>query len=112
MKTKNLISAIFLFVVIASCKKQNIGNPGKNEVWLEYQAFVPTQLSVPVGTTITFTNKDNANHTATDTHNTFDSGTIKSGNTYSYTFNTKGTYYFFCNYHSSNPAEEGAILVQ
>ena len=106
------IAFIFLLVVSFGCHKEPKGDPGPNEIWLEYKAFNPPQRKVAVGTTITFINKDNANHSATETHNLFDSGRIKSGDSYSYTFNTPGTYYFFCNYHSSNSAEQGAILVQ
>jgi len=111
MKTKIVYTSFLLFFVLTACKKQEVGSPGKNEIFLEYQAFNPTQLTIPVGTTVTFTNKDNANHTATAT-GLFDSGTIKSGNSFTYTFNTAGTFYFYCNYHSSNPAEQGAIRVQ
>ena len=109
----------FLFFVLllssfcfTTCKKDDEGDPGPNEIWLEYKAFHPSQRSVAVGTTITFTNKDNANHSVTSTSNLFDSGRIKSGNSWSYTFNTAGTFYFFCNYHSSNSSEQGAIRVQ
>lgn len=105
---------LLLFVVlsITSCKKAPQGKPGPNEIWLEYKAFNPTQLTVAAGTTVTFTNKDNANHTVTSSNHLFDSGKIKSGDTYTYTFSTPGTYYFGCNYHSSNSLEQGAIRVQ
>ena len=112
MKIKIVCSVVLLFFVLTGCKKQEKGNPGLNEIWLEYKAYNPTQLTVAVGTTVTFTNKDNANHSVTETGNLFDSGTIKSGNSYTYQFNTAGTFYFYCNYHSSNSAEQGAIRVQ
>ncbi len=112
MKIVITCSVFLMFFVLTSCKKKDLGSPGINEIWLEYKAFNPTQLAVAVGTTVTFTNKDNANHSVTSTNNLFDSGTIKNGSTFTYTFTTAGTYYFFCNYHSSNPAEEGAIKVQ
>ncbi len=112
MKIKIVCSVVLLFFVLAGCKKQEKGSPGINEVWLEYKAYNPTQLTIAVGTTVTFTNKDNANHTVTSTGNLFDSGTIKSGNSFTYTFSTAGTFYFYCNYHSSNSAEQGAIRVQ
>jgi plastocyanin len=111
MKIKILFSLFLLAILHISCKKEPKGNPGPNEIWLEYKAFNPTQLTVAAGTTVTFTNKDNADHTATSTGN-FDSGKIKSGDTYTYTFATAGTYYFYCNYHSSNSSEQGAIRVQ
>lgn len=112
IKIKTLFAAVLLIAVFTTCKKEKKGSPGVNEIWLEYKAYNPSQLTIPVGTTVTFTNKDNANHSVTETGSLFDSGTIKSGNTYTYTFNTKGTFYFYCNYHSSNSAEQGAILVQ
>ncbi len=112
MRTKIIYLIMFLFFILSSCKKQDQGVPGKNEVWLMYKAINPTQMIVAVGTTVSFINKDNASHTATSSGSSFDSGTIKSGDTYTYTFTTAGTYYFYCNYHSSNGAEQGAIKVQ
>jgi plastocyanin len=108
----------FLFILAASafllngCHKEPKGDPGPNEIWLEYKAFNPSQRKIAAGTTITFTNKDNANHSVTETHHLFDSGRIKTDESFSYTFTTPGTYYFVCNYHSSNSSEQGAILVQ
>ena len=104
-----LLTSSFCFT---TCKKEEKGTPGPNEIWLEYKAFHPSQRSVAVGTTITFTNKDNANHSVTSTNNLFDSGRIKSDESWTYTFNTAGTFYFSCNYHSSNSSEQGAIRVQ
>lgn len=111
-KHSYLVLSLLSFFTFNSCQKEPKGDPGPNEIWLEYKAFNPLQRKVAVGTTITFINKDNANHSATETHNLFDSGRIKSGDSYSYTFTTPGTYYFYCNYHSSNSSEQGAILVQ
>ena len=112
MRIQLLLTFAVVLAFFSNCSKKPKGEPGPNEIWLEYQAYDPPQRSVAVGTTITFTNKDNADHTVTSTNHTFDSGRIRSGNTFQYTFNTAGTYYFYCNYHSSNSAEQGAIRVQ
>ena len=111
MRIKFLLPLFLLAFIPVSCSKKDNGTPGPNEVWLEYKAFNPTQLVVTLGSTVTFINKDNANHTVTSTGN-FDSGKIKSGGTFSYTFNTLGVYYFYCNYHITNSSEQGAIKVQ
>ncbi|MFY9310047.1 MAG: cupredoxin domain-containing protein [Bacteroidia bacterium] len=112
----NTKSYLFLFTLLSTivmgCKKEEKGSPGPNEIWLEYKAYNPSQMVVTPGTTVTFVNKDNASHTVTSTSNIFDSGTVKSGNTWTYTFNDLGTFYFYCNYHSTNSAEQGAILVK
>jgi hypothetical protein len=117
MKKTVLITLISLWIpfnltVLSSCKKTVNGTPGENEIFLLYKTFSPTSLSVKKGTTVTFTNKDNANHTVTSNSRLFDSGKIKSGTSYSYTFSEAGTYYFYCNYHSTNQQEQGAIIVQ
>jgi plastocyanin len=112
LKNLNCLLILFCLTISFSCRKEPKGEPGPNEIWLEYKAFNPSQRRIAVGTTITFTNKDNANHSVAETNNLFDSGRIKSDDSYSYTFTTPGTYYFFCNYHSSNSSEQGAILVQ
>jgi plastocyanin len=104
-----LISTSLLFT---TCSKKPVGSPGKNEIWLEYKLFTPSQLVVPVGTTVIFTNKDNANHSATNINGLFDSGKISSGNSYSYTFTKVGSFSFYCKYHSSVNAEQGYISVQ
>jgi plastocyanin len=105
-------SLFFMLNGIAGCKKANTEAPGANEVFLEYKTFNPTQLSVQKGTTVTFINKDNADHTATSTNKVFDSGRLKSGDSYTYTFNDAGVFYYYCNYHSSNSQEQGAIVVK
>lgn len=101
----------FVFNGIVGCKKTKNEAPGENEIFLEYKTFNPTQLEVVKGTTVTFINKDNADHTATSTK-LFDSGRLRSGESYTYTFNDAGIFYFYCNYHSSNSQEQGAILVK
>lgn len=111
-KTALLLVALTAIFMGASCKKEDKGSPGANEIWLEYKAYNPPQLVVTPGTTVVFTNKDNANHTVTSTSGAFDSGVVKNGNTFSYTFNDPGTHYFYCNFHASNSAEQGAILVK
>ncbi len=112
MKIKLLFSIVIFGLVWNSCKKKETGSPGPNEVWLEYKAYNPTQLQVDSGTTVTFINKDNSNHSVTSNGGFFASGKIKSGSSYTYTFNTIGTFYYYCDYHSTNSAEQGAIVVR
>lgn len=110
--TKAIISVIIAISCMVSCKKKESETPGPNEIFLEYKTFSPTQLGVTKGSTVTFTNKDNANHSVTSTNKLFDSGKIESGNSFTYTFNDVGVFYFYCNYHSSNAQEQGAIVVK
>jgi plastocyanin len=69
--------------------------------------FTPQNLTINVGTTVTWTNNDPYAHTATSPGN-FDSGNLNQGQTYSFTFNTPGTYNYFCALH---PSMTGSIIV-
>ncbi len=71
-------------------------------------AFDPDPLEIPVGTTVTWTNQDTAPHTATADDGSFDSGRLDNGGTFSFTFDTPGTYPYHCDIH---PRMTGTIVV-
>jgi plastocyanin len=77
------------------------GGPGANQVFIQGMAFNPASITVTAGTTITWTNKDAIAHTVTSDSNAFDSGTVKSGATFSFTFAAAGTYSYHCIIHPS-----------
>ncbi len=62
-------------------------------------AFSPASLSVTKGTKVTWTNNDAASHTVTGSTGP-SSGTLSAGSTYSYTFDTAGTFSYHCAFHS------------
>lgn len=117
-KKSNCMRLNLVFTLLCSslffttCSKRPEGSPKENEVWIEYKLFNPSRLMVKVGTTVTFINKANANHTITNINGTFDSGKIISGKSFSYTFNTAGSYSFYCKYHTGEQAEQGYIIVE
>ncbi|MFI6440818.1 plastocyanin/azurin family copper-binding protein [Streptomyces sp. NPDC050759] len=59
------------------------------------------QLVVEAGQTVQWTNHDSAPHTVTTTKApvAFDSGTLKQGQSWSYTFTKVGTYEYYCAVH-------------
>jgi len=101
MKSTILILGIITFFLV-SCQKEN---PGPDEVFMDGIKFSPSSITVSVGTTVTWTNKESVTHTVTsDSHGTFDSGDIGKDQTFSYAFNTAGTYAYHCDYHSNMKA--------
>jgi len=62
-------------------------------------AFQPASLEVPAGTTVTWTNSGAAPHTVTADDGAFDSGTLQPGGTFSFTFDTPGTFAYHCEIH-------------
>ena len=61
--------------------------------------FVPTLLTVPVGTTVTWTNGDEEAHTVTATDRAYTSTGLEAKETYTHRFTTPGTYTYFCALH-------------
>ncbi len=66
--------------------------------------FDSRDLVIHAGTTVTWTNKDSAPHTATADDGAFDSGRLGKGGSFSFTFNEAGTYAYHCDFHSSMTA--------
>ena len=63
--------------------------------------FEPEEITVPAGTTITFTNQDKAPHTATADDGSFDTEELGKGDSAEETFDDPGTYAYYCRFHVS-----------
>jgi plastocyanin len=61
--------------------------------------FSPDTLTVPVGTTVTWTNGGEAPHTVTADEGAFDSGKLDPGNDFSFTFEEAGEFTYHCDIH-------------
>jgi plastocyanin len=73
-------------------------------------AYDPNPVTVPVGTTVTWTNADPTEHTATASDGSFDTGTIKgNGATAKVTLDKPGTYDYICQFHQFM---KGQVIVQ
>ena len=72
-------------------------------------AYMPESIQVSPNTTVTWTNNDYVVHTVTDVGGKFDSQLIQPHDAWKYTFDTKGTFNYFCTLH---PWMKGTVLVQ
>jgi len=81
------------------------------DVTINNYTFSPGTLTVPLGTTVTWTNRDNEVHTVTadDAPPTFKSAGLDTDDSFSFTFNKAGTYPYHCALH---PHMTGKIVVQ
>jgi plastocyanin len=63
--------------------------------------FTPEEITVVIGVnnTVTWTNDDLIMHTVTSDSGLFDSGNLKTGASWSFTFNQPGTYSYHCSIH-------------
>ncbi|MUL63708.1 amidase [Mycobacterium sp. CBMA 234] len=82
---------------------------GPNAVNIDNFAFAPATLTVPAGTTVTWTNHDEDPHNVVAEGGQFRSPTMGSGATFSYVFATPGTFAYVCGIH---PFMHGTVVVQ
>ena len=75
------------------------------EVTIKGLAFHPRTLEVSAGATVTWTNADGDTHTVTSANGAFASPALDSGETFSQTFTTPGTYNYFCALHPHMTAQ-------
>jgi plastocyanin len=71
-------------------------------------SFAPTTASVAVGSTMTWTNRDDIPHTIVSTEQKFKSPVLDTGEQFSHRFDAPGTYKYFCSLH---PRMTGQIVV-
>lgn len=64
-------------------------------------AFQPAELTVPAGTTITWVHQGRLTHTVTANDGSFNSGNLRNGDTFSFTFSEAGSYPYYCRFHGS-----------
>ena len=81
------------------------------EVKIDNFNFGPVTLTVPVGTAVTWTNRDDIPHTivSTDDPKAFKSKVLDTDEKFSLTFSKPGTYPYFCSIH---PKMTGKVVVQ
>jgi plastocyanin len=95
--------------VVAGAQSVNVNMTDAN-------LFQPATLTIPRGTTVTWTNTGQVGHTVTDDPSkaanpsdsvlpsgaqAWDSGTVNGGGTFSHTFDTPGQYVYFCIPHEA-----------
>ena len=120
MKYKIMITLLIAFslVFIFSCKTSQEGTnnppPDGNTITIRDNSFSPASLTVDPGTTVRWVHNGSAIHTVTSgTRNNpdglFDSGDMRNGDTFEFTFSNSGTFNYNCIYHAGM---DGTIVVR
>ena len=88
--------------------------PGSSTPGCEPECFIPSIVTIDVGGEVTWENNDTAAHTTTagspqdGPSGAFDSSLIMAGSSFSHTFDSAGTYDYFCMVH---PWMIGTVVV-
>jgi amicyanin len=79
------------------------------EVSIADMAFSPANITVKKGTTVTWTNNDSVGHNViADSGKGPNSQILQKGQTYSFTYDTAGTFSYHCGVH---PSMKGTVTV-
>lgn len=81
---------------------------GANQVTIDGFAFAPATLTVPTGSTVTWTNRDEEPHTVAASDGSFHSPGMGTGATFAHTFSAPGTFDYVCSIH---PMMRGTVVV-
>jgi plastocyanin len=82
----------------------------KPEVKIDNFSFGPATITIPAGTTVTWTNNDDVPHLVTsDDNKMFKSKALDTDDHFSFTFSKPGTYNYYCAIH---PKMTAKIVVQ
>lgn len=112
-RTRLIAGALVLAGVLGACGGSGDGavpreTPGS--VSITGFLFKPEKVTVPAGTTVTWTNHDDIAHTVTGGAPGAPSGAFDSGNkvkdeTFSHVFPSAGTFPYFCSNHNGMRGE-------
>jgi plastocyanin len=104
-----LIAMVLLFAGSPSVQASNEPSAANAAVKIDNFVFGPQTITVPVGTTVTWTNSDDIPHTSVSTEGVFKSKVLDTDEKFSYTFTKAGTYPYYCTIH---PKMTGKVVVQ
>lgn len=107
---KPFVIVLFLAVLVGWGATSAPAQSGSPVVSVDIQnlAFTPQTVTVAMGTSVRWTNKDSTAHTVTSTTGAFDSGNMGRGATFTHSFNTLGEFPYICAIH---PAMTGKVTV-
>ena len=121
MLTRNPVRpvlAIALLAVLSTAASLSPNPPGgavaeaattaKASIKIANFDFGPNTLTVPAGTSVTWTNNDDDAHSVVADAKAFRSAPLDTGDHYSFTFATPGTYSYHCGLH---PQMHGKVVV-
>jgi plastocyanin len=78
-------------------------------VSIDHNTFIPSEITVAPGTTVTWVNSEAMPHSVVDVNRGFRSKTLVKDAKFSFTFTTAGDYSYLCSIH---PSMKGKVIVK
>jgi plastocyanin len=109
LATEVMIAMLLLFAGSPSVTANDQPSAANAEVKIDNFSFGPQTVTVPVGATVTWINRDDIPHTVVSTDGVFNSKVRDTDEKFSFTFAKAGTYPYYCSVH---PKMTGKVVVQ
>jgi plastocyanin len=104
-----MIAMLLLFAASPRVTANDQPAAGDAAVKIDNFVFGPQTITVPVGATVIWTNKDDIPHTTVSTDGVFKSKVMDTDEKFSFKFDKAGTYSYYCSVH---PKMTGKVVVQ
>lgn len=104
-----LIAMLLLSAGTPKVRANDQASTGNAEVKIDNFSFGPQTVTIPIGATVTWVNRDDIPHTVVSTDGVFKSKVRDTDEKFSYTFTKAGTYSYFCSVH---PKMTGQVVVK
>jgi len=104
-----LVAMLLLFAGAPRLKASDQNSTANAEIKIDNFSFGPQAITVPVGTIVTWINRDDIPHTVVSTEGVFKSKVQDTDEKFSYTFTKAGTYPYYCSVH---PKMTGQVIVK
>jgi plastocyanin len=106
------LTVLFAALTSAPCLAEDANSAGAGPVAtvsMDHNTFIPGEITVVPGTTVTWVNKEAMPHTVVDLNKGFRSKTLATDASFSFTFATAGDYDYLCSIH---PNMKGKVIVK
>jgi plastocyanin len=96
---RRVFGAALLGAALAAAGLAPVVAAGDTTVKIDNFTFGPEQITVKVGTTVTWVNEDDIPHTVVASGKAFRSKALDTDDKFSFTFTAPGSYEYFCSLH-------------
>ena len=106
---RTVLRAALVLALATVGARSALAEDAKAKVTIDNFTFAPAELTVSVGTTVTWDNHDDIPHSVVEKNKLFRSKALDTDESYSFTFAQAGSYDYFCGLH---PHMVGKIIVK
>jgi plastocyanin len=96
-------------MALIGCRQAPARTPVTHTVTIEGMRFTPESLTVKVGDSVVWVNRDMFPHTATSKDGGFDSGSVDPEKSWTFTAQKAGDFRYVCSFH---PTMKGTLRIE